>query len=163
MTFDRKAYTKAYNKMYNESHKDKRIEYRKDYNETHKKEIAEYHKTYDKMYYEEHKGEVTLQQKRYKHKYQQEKPYIHRAHTRKRRLLHLNVEGSHTYQEFLFLCVLVNWECSYCRCALTLSTVTEDHVIPLTRGGSDDITNILPACKSCNSSKGNKLVEEWLI
>lgn len=33
---------------------------------------------------------------------------------------------------------------------------TADHVIPLARGGSHDITNLVPACLPCNSSRGGK-------
>ena len=36
-----------------------------------------------------------------------------------------------------------------------------DHVLPLSRGGTDSIDNLVWACKSCNSSKGNKTIEEW--
>ena len=38
---------------------------------------------------------------------------------------------------------------------------TLDHVIPLFRGGSDTEDNLVVACKSCNSSKGTKLLDEW--
>lgn len=41
------------------------------------------------------------------------------------------------------------------------SADTIDHVIPLSRGGQDPIDNLVPACRSCNSSKGQKLVAEW--
>lgn len=38
-----------------------------------------------------------------------------------------------------------------------------DHVIPLARGGRHCIANLLPACASCNLSKGAKLVSEWRL
>lgn len=36
-----------------------------------------------------------------------------------------------------------------------------DHVIPLSRGGSNGPENIVIACKNCNQSKGGKLPHEW--
>ena len=46
--------------------------------------------------------------------------------------------------------------CAYCgndRLALT-----QDHVVPLSRGGLHHIDNIVPACQPCNSRKGNRMV-----
>lgn len=37
----------------------------------------------------------------------------------------------------------------------------KDHVIPIARGGTDSIGNVLPACKPCNLAKGSKLLIEW--
>jgi hypothetical protein len=36
-----------------------------------------------------------------------------------------------------------------------------DHVWPLSRGGPDQLSNLVPACWSCNPSKGNRLLTEW--
>ena len=55
------------------------------------------------------------------------------------------------------------WLCAYCGCDLAdplsanplgLPYATEDHVIPRSRGGSDDLGNIVLACLPCNSRKG---------
>jgi hypothetical protein len=37
-----------------------------------------------------------------------------------------------------------------------------DHVMPRSRGGSDDDGNLVACCRSCNSSKRNKTPDEWL-
>jgi len=34
---------------------------------------------------------------------------------------------------------------------------TIDHVIPLSRGGSNDLSNLRPACYKCNLEKGDKI------
>ncbi len=36
-----------------------------------------------------------------------------------------------------------------------------DHVVPLSRGGSDTEDNVVIACSSCNLSKGSKLLCAW--
>ena len=47
--------------------------------------------------------------------------------------------------------------CTYCGAPAN----TIDHIKPRSRGGSEDRKNLTPACKSCNSSKGTKLLTEW--
>lgn len=69
--------------------------------------------------------------------------------------------GKHTLNEFLELCDNHLWKCAYCRIDLDTKTVTEDHVIPLSKGGSNLISNIVPSCLSCNCKKGTKTVEEF--
>lgn len=42
------------------------------------------------------------------------------------------------------------WDCFHCGDALTPSTLTLDHIVPKSKGGSDAITNLVPSCKTCN-------------
>jgi 5-methylcytosine-specific restriction endonuclease McrA len=37
-----------------------------------------------------------------------------------------------------------------------------DHVIPLSRGGTYEIDNLVPSCFRCNKEKGDKTPEEWM-
>lgn len=43
--------------------------------------------------------------------------------------------------------------CAYCR---QIKPLTKDHILPLSKGGQHTKANIIPACKSCNSRKGNR-------
>lgn len=36
-----------------------------------------------------------------------------------------------------------------------------DHIFPISRGGKNALDNLATACRSCNSSKGDKTPEEW--
>lgn len=65
--------------------------------------------------------------------------------------------GGHTAEEFLGLLVRTGYVCTYCSCPLSEKTATRDHIVPLSKGGSNFITNIAPACKPCNCRKGAKL------
>ncbi len=62
------------------------------------------------------------------------------------------------WRDLLFL---YDHRCAYCR--TDKKELTQDHVIPLSRGGDHTITNIVPACQSCNSRKGTKTLEEWRL
>lgn len=67
--------------------------------------------------------------------------------------------GSHTLEERLEKFAQLGNICFYCGEAKKL---THDHAIPLSRGGTDDIDNILPACQSCNSKKSALTAEEYI-
>ena len=47
--------------------------------------------------------------------------------------------------------------CAYCRCE---RATTLDHLKPKARGGSSLRSNLIPACQSCNHSKGS---QHWLV
>lgn len=51
--------------------------------------------------------------------------------------------------------------CYYCGIKLTRVIATYDHVIPLSRGGVDDYSNMVWCCKKCNHSKGDRTPAEW--
>lgn len=36
-----------------------------------------------------------------------------------------------------------------------------DHILPLSKGGGNGDSNLLTACRACNSSKGTKNIDEW--
>ncbi len=65
-----------------------------------------------------------------------------------------------TRQEWLRLVRRYDECCAYCGANELL---TQDHVVPLSRGGRHAIGNLLPACGTCNSSKGARLLMEWRL
>jgi 5-methylcytosine-specific restriction endonuclease McrA len=63
-----------------------------------------------------------------------------------------------------FLFARDNYRCQYCgRGTADLrprESLTRDHLIPISRGGSNDWTNVVTACSPCNTRKGNRMPEE---
>ena len=63
-----------------------------------------------------------------------------------------------------FLFARDDYRCQYChRTQAELKhreCLTRDHLVPLSRGGTNDWTNVVTACSNCNTRKGNHLPEE---
>lgn len=51
---------------------------------------------------------------------------------------------------------LIERDGNKCNMCHSLEYLSIDHIIPLSKGGSDDLTNLQILCRSCNSSKGDK-------
>lgn len=49
--------------------------------------------------------------------------------------------------------------CTYCGTAE--EPLTADHIVPLSRGGSNHPDNLTACCIPCNSSKSDRLLSEW--
>jgi 5-methylcytosine-specific restriction endonuclease McrA len=68
----------------------------------------------------------------------------------------------HTYRDWLNLLNDYNFKCYWCNKPLTEITAQKDHLQPISRNGTDQICNIVPACAACNSKKGNMNEEEFM-
>lgn len=51
--------------------------------------------------------------------------------------------------------------CPYCMKPIKPDEITKDHLVPVSRQGSRDKSNIVFACKRCNNEKGALTPEEY--
>lgn len=73
-----------------------------------------------------------------------------------RRARKLNAKGTFSVREWKDLLNKYGNKCLKCGSTKRLEA---DHVIPLSRGGSNSIENIQPLCRTCNSSKSTKIID----
>jgi len=53
--------------------------------------------------------------------------------------------------------------CVYCGRAMNpFRDFTVDHVVPVHRGGSDDLSNLVGSCRHCNFAKGARSADAFL-
>lgn len=85
-------------------------------------------------------------------RYSKSRPMENKARVHRRRAKKCGAGGSYTSAEWAALCQHFGNVCLSCGS----SELTVDHVIPLTKGGRNDVANLQPLCQSCNRRKGQK-------
>ena len=80
---------------------------------------------------------------------------VHRLISAKRRALKLATADDSLLQESQ------EGNCKYCKCVLDFSNTKLthlDHVVPLSKGGTHTLTNVVWSCSTCNLAKGAKIL-----
>lgn len=137
-----------------------------------KESILKKNRKYSKTYYKAHKNERNVYWVEY---YKQNSEDIKkrtlkwRKENRDRVLLHRQKTNAKRYKiksqdpnfwdKWLKLLEIFNYKCAYCGCKS--KKLQRDHIIPISRGGINEVVNILPACSNCNLSKSAKLLQDW--
>lgn len=110
--------------------KEKRKQYLKDYNKKNKDNKTEYRKNY-------------LLKNRARYNF----------HQRLRNYKRKNAGGEYTETEWESLKKKYNYMCLCCKKFEPDIKLSADHITPISKGGSSNISNIQPLCKVCNSQK----------
>jgi 5-methylcytosine-specific restriction endonuclease McrA len=98
------------------------------------------------------------QQNAYQRRWIRDHPEVRRAKNQLRRAREVGAGGRFTAAEWQSLVARSESQCAYCGAVAPLEA---DHRIPLSRGGSNSIDNILPACGPCNRKKRNLTEAEF--
>lgn len=78
-------------------------------------------------------------------------------HSARRRTRMATNGGDYTLQEWEELCTDYGNRCL--ACGRDDVKLTVDHIVPVIKGGSNDISNLQPLCKSCNSIKNARAID----
>jgi 5-methylcytosine-specific restriction endonuclease McrA len=71
---------------------------------------------------------------------------------------HARRGAPYTDEALEWIASLVDPACGYCGGAAT----EIDHVVPVSLGGTGELTNLVPACRSCNARKSKAAVSDFL-
>ena len=107
-----------------------------------------------RLYYARHRE----QHKAVMAAYHRSHPEVVRAKSSGYRARARAADGQFTSAEWLALVARYDGKCAYRGEAGPLQV---DHRTPLNRGGANSIDNILPACRKCNTEKGQLTEEEF--
>ena len=70
-------------------------------------------------------------------------------------------QKEHDLTDSQWVALKVAWGgCAYC--GATGTPLQKDCVLPISRGGSYVLANVVPSCRSCNASKCNAEVTTWM-
>lgn len=86
--------------------------------------------------------------------YRKANPDKHREWTERRRARKANAPVNDlTAAQWREIKALYKYRCAYCH---KKKPLTQDHVLALNNGGSHTFSNVIPACRTCNSRKGTR-------
>lgn len=93
--------------------------------------------------------------------YRRANPDIIRMISRRCRARQFGAEGTHTIEDVKRQYEAQDGKCYYCG-AVVGDTYHVDHIVPLSRGGTDNPDNLAISCPLCNQRKGDRTPDEWL-
>jgi 5-methylcytosine-specific restriction endonuclease McrA len=64
--------------------------------------------------------------------------------------------GSHTQQEWEAALEKLNHACAKCG---STQRIEKDHIVPVSRGGANNINNLQPLCRNCNAQKNDRTID----
>ena len=170
------SYAKTYRKEYYNKNKNTVLKNCKKYRDEHKGVKKKYNKEYGvknkerissvaRKYHKENRDIIIIKRK----KYNSENKDKIAANNRNRRA-RIRLSGDRiTSTEWADKILEYDGKCAYCDVVLEENPpnvfnpngITQDHVIPVSKGGKHLIDNVVPCCRLCNNRKNNKSGDEF--
>ena len=145
----KECHREASRKHYFDNH-EKYLDKHQEWRSNNKENIRVYHKHYNKVNKEIRNA--------YGRQYYANNKEIYIIKDQRRRALIANLPNDFTKEDWKNVLNLFNYECAYCG---STEDITQDHIIPVKKGGGYTVNNIIPACRTCNCSKQDTDMEEW--
>ncbi len=154
-------------RRYRQANKKKRAEDNRRWREANKKQIAQR----IRRWRSEHPEKVREYARRWvrenpekkresDRRYNRENPGKGLVNSQRRRARKRNLPATLTLQEWEWLLKKAGHCCVYClKHESEVGTLAQEHIIPLSQNGPYTLSNIVTACKSCNSAKGAQTPE----
>ena len=152
-----KEHQKAVRKIYYSKNREKLLESTRQYHIKHREEDSKY----NKEYYRKNKDKFKIWRKEYlKTEKGRKIVNFHKVtHIAWRRRIDKILKKDFTLKDWEKCLEYFGNKCAYC--GTLTNELTIDHLIPVINFGETVKNNIVPSCRSCNSSKNKYNFEDW--
>jgi len=156
----------AYSKRYAEENREKVNYMQSEWRKKNKTKYLQYLKEYRlrdhvRAYRKKYKRRPDVLEKIKKYKQSEQGRQVNKRSKHKRRSIEREVLATLTLSQWNKCLEHFNKKCAYCGQGPNEIVLTQEHFVPVIKGGEYTVKNIIPACGSCNFSKSDRDFFDW--